>query len=169
MLLDEDRSSQAVSLLEDAIERVGHDPALKLRLRKYLGAAMFYAGQYTRAASVFDAVGRAYREHLPATAPDVLDSSYHAGHAYAQIGKQAKALSHLRFYVQNADAARDEDEAAKILESRFVIAQMLASSGEIEEALSELRGIRPLLADEFGAESTQIRNLDKQISRLKPV
>jgi hypothetical protein len=44
---------------------------------------------------------------------------------------------------------------------------MLASSGETEEALSELRAIRPPLAGEFGAGSTQIRNLDKQIGRLQ--
>ena len=32
-LLDSDRPSEAISLLEDGIERAGHDPALKLRLR----------------------------------------------------------------------------------------------------------------------------------------
>jgi hypothetical protein len=61
------------------------------------------------------------------TAKDaVLDCSYHAGHAYAEIGKPDKALPQLRFYVQNADTSVDEDED-KVLESRFVIAQMLAA------------------------------------------
>jgi hypothetical protein len=69
--------------------------------------------------------------------------------------------------VQNADSSKDEDEAAKILDSRFTIAQMLASAGEIAEALTELEAIRPLLADAFGTESTQIRNLDEQINRLR--
>ena len=73
----------------------------------------------------------------------------------------------MRFYVQNADSSTDEDEAAKVLESRFVIAQMLASAGHIDEALTELKDIRPLLSAAFGAESTQIHNLDKQISRLR--
>jgi hypothetical protein len=36
-----------------------------------------------------------------------------------------------------------------------------------DEALRELEDIRPLLADGFGAESAQIRNLDKQIGRLR--
>ena len=165
-LLDDDRPAQAISLLDGAIERA--DPALSLQLRYLLGAALFYGGEYTRAASVFDAVGREYARHLSPTDPSVLDSSYHAGHAYAQIGKPEQALAQLRFYVRNADPAKDADEAAKILESRFVIAQMLASAGETDEALAELSAIRPLLADEFGVESTQVRNLDKQISRLKP-
>lgn len=47
-LLDNDRSSEAISLLEDGIERAGHDPALALQLRHFLGAALFYAGS-TRA------------------------------------------------------------------------------------------------------------------------
>jgi HNH endonuclease len=39
------------------------------------------------------------------------------------------AAAQLRYYVQNADAAADEDEADKVLGSRFVIAQMLAAAG----------------------------------------
>ena len=101
--------------------------------------------------------------------PYVLDCSYHAGHAYAEIGKPEKALPHLRFYVQNADSSADEEEAAKVLESRFVIAQMLGSAGHAEEALTELEAIRPLLVGTLGAESIQVRNLDKQISRLRSV
>jgi len=34
----------------------------------------------------------------------------------------------LRFYLQNVDASADKDEADKVLESRVVIAQMLASA-----------------------------------------
>ncbi len=166
-MLDNDRPSEAISLLEDGIERTGHDPALQLRLRHFLGAALFCAGEYTRAASVFDAAGRDYRRYLPPADQYVLDCSYHAGHAYAEIGKPDKALPHLWFYVQNADASVGEDEAAKILESRYVIAQMLASAGHIDEAMAELEAIRSILADTFGAESTQIRNLDKQIRRLR--
>ena len=64
-LLDSDRPSEAISLLEDGVERAGHDPALQLRLRHLLGAALFYAGEYTRAAAVLDAAGRDYRRYFP--------------------------------------------------------------------------------------------------------
>ena len=53
------------------------------------------------------------------------------------------------------------------MESRFVIAQLLASTGETEPAIAELRAVRPLLAAAYGPESAQVRNLDKQAARLQ--
>ena len=47
-------------------------------------------------------------------------------------------------------AAQDADEAAKVMESRFVIAQLLASTGETESAIAELQAVRPLLAAAYG-------------------
>lgn len=167
-MLDNDRPSEAIRLLEDGIERASHDRALALQLRHLLGAALFYAGEYTRAATLLDVVGRDYRKYLPPTDADVLDCAYHAGHAFAEIGKPDKALPQLRFYVHNADTSTD-DGTAKILESRFVIAQMLATAGHPDEALAELEAVRPLLAGAFGAHSTQVRNLDKHIDRLRSV
>ncbi|TMR93048.1 serine/threonine protein kinase [Nonomuraea basaltis] len=166
-LLDNDRPSEAIRLLEDGVARAAHNSFLELRLRHFLAAAQFYAGEYTRAASLFEVVGRDYRRHLPPTDSYVLDCSYHAGHAYAEIGKPDKALPQLRFYVQNANASANDDTADQIRESRFVIAQMLASSGRPDEALTELKAVRSLLADAFGTDSTQVRNLDKQINLLE--
>lgn len=165
-LLDNDRPSEAIRLLENGIERVGRDAFLGLQLRHFLAAALFYAGEYTRAASLFVVVGRDFRKYLPPGDSYVLDCSYHAGHAYAEIGKPDKALPQLRFYVQNADISSGNDEAEKVLESRFVIAQMLAAAGYPDEARTEFEAVRPLLAETFGPGSTQVRNLDKQISRL---
>ena len=68
--------------------------------------------------------------------------------------------------MQNADASASADEARKILETRFVVAQLLAADGYPDEALAELQAIRPLLADAFGPGSVQVRNLDKQAARL---
>ena len=165
-LLDSDHPSEVISLLEDGVERAGHDPARQLQLRHLLGAALFYAGEYTRAAAVLDAAGRDYRRYFPPNDPDVLDCAYHAGHAYAETGKPGKALPQLRFYVQNADTSAGADEARKVLETRFVIAQLLAAEGYPDEALAELQAVRPLLTDTFGPNSVQVRNLDKQAARL---
>ena len=68
-LLDSEHPSEAISLLEDGIERAGHDPARQLQLRHLLGAALFYAGEYTRAAAVLDAVGGDYRRYFPPNDP----------------------------------------------------------------------------------------------------
>jgi Protein kinase domain len=150
VLLDSDRPSAAIGLLDDGVERSGHDPALQLRLRHLLGAALFYAGEYTRAATVLDAAGRDYRRYFDPHDPEVLDCAYHAGYAYAETGKPDKALPQLRFYVQNAHMSIGGEEARKILETRFVIAQLLAADGYPDEALVELRAVRPLLVDTFG-------------------
>jgi serine/threonine protein kinase len=166
-LMECDRPSGAIELLEDGIERVGHDPALKLRLRHRLGAALFYAGEYTRAAGVLDAVGRDYRRYFPPNDPEVLDCAYHAGYAYAETGKPGKALPQLRFFVQNVGPSASGDETRKVLEARFVIAQLLAADGYPDEALAELKAVRPLLVEVFGSDSTQVRNLDRQAARLE--
>ena len=165
-LLDSDRPSEAIDLLEDGIERARHDPARQLQLRHLLGAALYYAGEYTRAAVVLDAAGHDYGRYFLPNDPDVLDCAYHAGLAYAETGKPRKALPQLRFYVQNADASASEDEARKVLETRFVIAQLLAADGNPDGALAELQAVRPLLVDTFGPGSVQVRNLDKQAARL---
>jgi hypothetical protein len=168
-LLDTDHPSQAIALLEDGIARTAHEPALQLQ--HSLGGALFAAGEYTRAAAVLSAVGRDYQRYrFPPGDRFVLDCAYHAGMAYAETGKAAKALPQLRFYVQNAQpgaaGSGDGDDARQILEARFVIAQMLAVEGESDEALAELRAVRPLLVEAYGEQSTLVRNLDKQSGRL---
>jgi hypothetical protein len=133
-----------------------------------VAAALLIGGHFSRAAKLFEQAGAAYRQYLGAADPWALDCAYQAGHAYAQAGKPAKALPQLRYYVLNAAAlaARDADEAAKVMESRFVIAQLLASTGEAGQAITELRAVRPLLVAAYGPESAQVSNLDKQAARL---
>jgi hypothetical protein len=168
-LLDGEHPSDAISLLEAGLRRAVPGSVLELQMRRMLAAALLIGGQYSRAAQLFEQAGNAYRQYLGAADPWALDCAYQAGHAYAQAGKPGKALPQLRYYVMNAGplAARDADEAAKVMESRFVIAQLLASTGEIESAITELRAVRPLLAAAYGPESAQVRNLDKQAARLE--
>jgi Protein kinase domain len=169
VLLDGEQPSDAISLLETGLSRAVPGSVLELQMRRTLAAALLIDGQYSRAAQLFEQAGAAYRRHLGAADPWALDCAYQAGHAYAQAGKPDKALPQLRYYVLNAVrlAARDADEAAKVMESRFAIAQLLASTGEIESAIAELRAVRPLLAAAYGPQSAQVRNLDKQASRLQ--
>lgn len=169
VLLDSDHPSEAIGLLEAGLGRAIPGSALELQMRRTLAAALLIGGQYGRAARLFEQAGATYRQYLGATDPWALDCAYQAGHAYAQAGKPDRALPQLRYYVLNAAplAARDADEAAKVMESRFVIAQLLASTGETEAALVELRAVRPLLAAAYGPDSAQVSNLDKQAARLQ--
>jgi len=169
MLLDSEHPSDAISLLDAGLGRATPGSVLELQMRHTLAAALLIEGQYTRAAQLFEQAGAAYRQHLGAADPWALDCAYQAGNAYAQAGKPDKAIPQLRYYVVNAAplALRDVDEAAKVMESRFVIAQLLASTGETGAALSELRAVRQLLCAAYGPESAQVRNLDKQAARLR--
>jgi tetratricopeptide (TPR) repeat protein len=169
VLLEGEHPSDAISLLEAGLGRTAPGSVLELQMRRTLAAALLIDGQYSRAAQLFEQAGAAYRQHLGAADPWALDCAYQAGHAYAEAGKPDKALPQLRYYVMNAVplAAREADEAAKVMESRVVIAQLLASTGEAESAIAELRTVRPLLAAAYGSESAQVRNLDKQATRLQ--
>ena len=166
-LLDE-HPSQAVALLEAGVARAVPGSFLELQMQHSLAAALLMGGHYSRAARLFEQAGAVYRKHLGRSDPTALDCAYQAGHAYAQAGKPQAALPQLRYYVLNAAslAASDPEEAAKVLESRFVIAQLLATVGDTEAAVSELRAVRPLLASAYGNESAQVRNLDRQADRL---
>jgi hypothetical protein len=93
-----------------------------------------------------------------------VECAYHAGHAYAEIGDPARAMSHLRFYLQNVD---DSESAEQMLECRFVIAQLLASDGRPDEARVELDAIRPGFRAAYGDDSTHVRILERQIARLR--
>ena len=97
----------------------------------------------------------------------MLECAYQAGYAYAECGKTRKALAQLRFYVLNAGMSGDGATVRNILEARFVVGQLLAADGRPNEALAELRAVRPLLVDTFGLDSIQVRNLDKQAKRLE--
>jgi len=169
VLLDGEHPSDAISLLEAGLDRAVPGSVLELQVRRTLAAALLISGQYSRAAQLFEQAGAAYRQHLGAADPWALDCAYQAGHAYAEAGKPDKALPQLRYYVLNAAplATRDADEAVKVMESRFVIAQLLASTGEIESAITELEAVRPLFAAVYGPDSAQVRNLDKQAARLQ--
>jgi hypothetical protein len=167
-LLDDDHPSEVIGLLEAALARAAPGSLPELRMRHTLAAALLMAGQYGRAAALFEQAGASYRRYLGAADPWALDCAYQAGQAYAQAGKPERALPQLRYFVANspASAATDPDEMAKVLESRFVIAQLLATEGDNEAAIAEQRAVRPLLVAAYGADSAQVGNLDKQARLL---
>jgi hypothetical protein len=164
-LADADQPQQAIELLEDGIERARHDAPLALSLRHALAGALFYADEHSRAASLFDSVGREFARQLGNDDPIVADCSYYSGWSYAEIGSAAKALAHLRFYVSHA-AADDEQQVEQLRESRYLIGKMLSALDRPEEARAEYRALRPLFVASYGPASVHVRNLDRQIALL---
>jgi tetratricopeptide (TPR) repeat protein len=169
VLIEGEHPSEAIRLLEAGVARAVPGSLLELQVRHSLAAALLVGGQYGRAGKLFEEVGSVFRRYLGAADADALDCAYQAGHAYAQAGNADKAIPQLRYYVLNSadQAARDGDEAVRVMESRFVLAQLLASSGEGDAAGAELRAVRPLLVAAYGERSPQVKNLDKQVGRLR--
>jgi serine/threonine protein kinase len=165
-LLKNGDNTEAVRLLEAGLGRSSANRFFGLELRRLLGLALFYIGEYRRAAGLLTDAGNQYRLRLPSSHPRVVECAYHAGHAYAEIGDPTRALAHLRFYLQNVDV-HDPKNSEFVLESRFVIAQMLATEERTAEALAELEEIRPAFQATYGGDSIHVRNLQRQIDRLR--
>lgn len=157
-LVVNNQPAEAVEILENVAARVGQDAVLGLRVRHELAAALDMAGQYTRAAQLYDALGRDLRAvmHHPPGHERVLECAYQAGLAYAEAGKPDLALPQFQFYAQNADMGQ-------ALECRHLIAQMLMAQGDSEAALAELLSLRDLIATQGG----DLAGIDKLIARLR--
>jgi serine/threonine protein kinase len=166
-LMEGNDPTGAVRLLEGALGRSSANRFFRLELRRQLGLVLFYVGEYRRAAGLLADAGSEYRERgLPSSHRRIVECAFHAGHAFAEIGEPLKALAQLRFFVQNADA-QDPENSENILESRFVIAQMLATDERTAEALSELEAIRLAFRAKYGTDSVHVHNLERQIDRLR--
>ena len=74
----------------------------------------------------------------------------------------AAALVQLRYYVHHADR-RDE----RLLDTRFVTAQLLAAEGLLGEARAELQVLLPAFEERYGPGSVHVRNLERQADRLR--
>lgn len=167
VMMDGDGGTAAIRLLEDGLERSPAGSFFALELRRLLGLTLYYIGEHRRAAALLDAVGAEYRSRgLPSTHRLVVECAYHAGHAYAEIADSARSMAHLRFYLQHVDAG-DTQNAEQVLESRFVVAQMLASEDRPDEAFAELEAITPAFRDLYGPRSMHVRNLKRQMDRLR--
>jgi len=165
-LVDADRPTEAIDLLETAVAAGAQDPARGLELRRFLAETLYLADRFTRAAALNDAVRADYlRYRFEPSDPWVLDCAYYAGLAYARTGEPEKALDRLRAYLDNADAAKEEH--LRLLEARRTAAFMLAATGQTSGALAAFKALRHALATRFGSgASGELQNLDKIIDKL---
>ncbi len=153
----------ALRLMDEGLERAPAGSYAELDLRFRLGTALFYEGEFRRAAALLTAAGDGFRANGMAPAAEhVLECAYLAGHAYVEPDDTAAALVQLRYYVHHADH-RDE----RLLDTRFVTAQLLAAEGLLAEARAELQVLHPAFEERYGPGSVHVRNLKRQADRLR--
>lgn len=162
-LVEADNGAAALRLMDDGLQRAPAGSYAELDLRYRLGTALFYEGEYRRSAALLTAAGEGFRANgLAPAAEHVLECAYLAGHAYVELDDTAAALIQLRYYVHHS--GRDDE---RLLDTRFVIAQLLAAEDRPDEALAELQALRPAFEDRYGPGSVHVRNLDRQVGRLR--
>jgi tetratricopeptide (TPR) repeat protein len=165
-LVEAGQPNRAIGILEDGVARAEHDPILALQMQHALAGTLFYADEYTKAGPLFDDVGRRFAQDLGDDQPLVADCAYYAGYCYAETGHAAQALERLRFYVAHT-LPGDPTQQEQYRAARYLIARMLATTGNITEARGEFHDVRRLYAEAYGPHSTHVKQLDRQISRLQ--
>ena len=156
-LIRDSQLQQAMDVLEDAVERTGHDPELELELKIKLAIALYVADEFTRAAATFDAVlskmdGR----------DDVVELRYYAGVSHGEIGQLEQAIGHLKAFLVDVDPS---DELAR--DATYKLGMMLSAVGRAEEGLGYLEKLRPVLVAEYAADSIHVRTLDRRIAQVR--
>jgi serine/threonine protein kinase len=148
---------QAIDLLDAAVARAAHDPALRRELTIELAETLFIADEFTRAVAAFDAV-------LPELdkGEDSAILWYHAGVSHAETGDIEPAIGYLTTFLEDADPA---DPLYR--DALFQLGIMLPVIGRVEDGLRHLNQLRPILVAEYGPESIHVTSLDRRIQQLR--
>jgi serine/threonine protein kinase len=162
-LVAADQPQQAIELLRVGVDRAG-DPQTALDLRYALGFTLYYADEHTKASALFARLHKDLTAKYGPNDPQAIDASFFAGISYAETGRAAQALDHLRHYLDHHDDERPDE--GDPLEAEFIAARMLAELGRIDEARAEYNRLRRTLLDSYGAESVHVESLERQISLL---
>ena len=144
-------------MLEQAVDRAGHDATLALEMKIELATTLYVADEFTRAAAVFDAV-------LPAMAgrDDVALYRYYAGVSHAEAGEVDAAINYLSTFLADADPADSLYRDAK-----YQLGMMLPSVGRSAEGIRHLEDLRPILTAEYGEGSVHVRTLDRRLAQIQ--
>lgn len=162
-LVAADQPQQAIELLRVGVDRAG-DPQTALDLQYALGVTLFYADEHTKASALFARLHKDLTTKYGPNDPQAIDASFFAGISYAETGRAAQALDHLRHYIDHHN--NEQPDEGDPLEAEFVAARMLAELGHIDEAHAEYTRLRQTLVDTYGPESVHVESIERQISLL---
>lgn len=156
-LVQDSQLRQAIEVLDAAIARTAQDRELELMMRISLATTLYVADEFTRAATVFDAI-------LPVLVDD--DDApllrYYAGVSHAEIGEVDSAIRYLSEFLATADP-RD----ALSRDATYQLGMMLPVVGRAEDGLRRLEGLRPILEAEYGSTSIHVASLDRRITQIR--
>jgi len=156
-LVQDAQLQQAIDLVDAAVERAAHDPALRREMTMELAETLFIADEFTRAAAAFDTL-------LPELGKDA-DLAilwYHAGVSHAETGEIEPAIGYLTTFLEDADPA---DPLYR--DALFQLGTMLPVIGRVEDGVRHLNQLRPILVAEYGPEAIHVTSLDRRIQQLR--
>lgn len=156
-LVQDAQLQQAIDILDDAVARAAHDPALELELKIELATTLYVADEFSRAASAFDAI-------LPKLAGHDVAAllHYYAGVSHAEAGNIEPAIGYLTTFIADADP---HDELYR--DAVYQLGVMLPVVGRAEDGLRYLDELRPVLVAEYGPDSIHVSTLDRRIDRIR--
>ena len=156
-LIQDSQLQPAIDILEDAVARAAHNPALALEMTIQLATTLYVADEFTRAAAAFDAVVPRSDER-----DDVALLRYYAGVSHAEIGNIEPAIDYLTAFLADADP-----DDALYRDATYQLGTMLPVVGRVEDGLRYLNQLRPILVAEYGPESIHVSTLDKRIAQVR--
>jgi serine/threonine protein kinase len=156
-LVDESQLQQAIDILDTAVTRAAHDPALELEMKIQLATTLYVADEFTRAAAVLDAI-------LPRLEgdDDVALLRYYAGVSHAETGDIDAAVRYLTAFLDDADPS---DELYR--DATYQLGMMLPAVGRADDGLRHLDRLRPILVAEYGPDSVHVTSLDRRIAQVR--
>jgi len=156
-LVRDSQLQQAIDILDTAVARAAHNPALQPEMRIQLATTLYAADEFTRAAATFDAVLPNLDGH-----EDAALLRYYADVSHAEIGNIDVAVGYLTRYLDDADPT---DSLYR--DAMYQLGVMLPAVGRASDGLRYLDQLRPILAAEYGPESIHIASLDKRIAQIR--
>jgi serine/threonine protein kinase len=156
-LVDGAQLQQAIDLLDNAVKRSAHLPALELEMKIELATALYLADEFSRAATVLDVI-------LPEMADrdDAALLRYYAGVSHAETGDIDAAINYMSSFLASADP---EDPLYR--EAMYQLGMMLPAVGRGEEGLRHLESLRPILVAAYGPDSVHVNTLDRRIAQIR--
>lgn len=143
-LVDEDRFTQAISLLTEliqpAVARFGRDATLVLDLRTSYAAALYLDGAFRQALPQFDALAASFERLAGPNAEQTLEYRRQAIECRVALGDTVDVLPEVESVLRGYQRL-GHDNTREVLDLRLTIVRLRLGVGQRDEAGTELRDL----------------------------